>query len=210
MSRYIVRVRIQLIVAILGNCHAYLFGALRMCSSLRKLTLYYSAAAWRSNTTSALFFEALCDHFEASLAINSDLEELALWMMDCDGTPVSVTPQLCTRLARSLLDRRRFPRFRLLRITVNGDERVGGQDMWLSVTDRAKMDRIKERWEDMFGAFRDAQGVHLEVSVDMWVFLSEMFMVSVHVARLSIRAVHLRYVHAVLSGGKLRMHHIRS
>ncbi|KAI0350760.1 hypothetical protein OH77DRAFT_1001993 [Trametes cingulata] len=149
--------------------HAYVLDNLSHCSTLRSLRLKYHPHAFASLDASPPpeFLESLCETFERHPPPFPLLEHLELWMVDRDGLTVSVTAELIARLARSLLDRRRYAHFSRLSVRIQPQYWVSHLQVWSTRYNegRAARQAMVERWRATFAAFERVPGVVLDVDL---------------------------------------------
>ena len=149
--------------------HRTLLDGLQSCSAIRHMSIGYRFANERSMPIEeGHFFQAVCTHLESAPTPHPDLEELTLCMVDRDGAIISVTPELCHRLARVLLDGSRYPRFHTLRISLWVETWHPTIRMALSTLSQGARESAKERWRRAFNAFEDASDVTLEIETGGW------------------------------------------
>ncbi|KAH9884486.1 hypothetical protein C8Q73DRAFT_353896 [Cubamyces lactineus] len=150
------------------NYHTYILDNLAHCRSLRSILLKHHPHYTSIFSLQSLsFLEALCAVLERRLPPFPALEQLELWSIDRDGCTVSVSPELSTRLAHSLLDREAYPAFERLTVRVLSQFWVYDPDLWPRADTgqrvNALKDRLIRRWREAFAAFDEAPAVTLEV-----------------------------------------------
>ncbi|KAI0643547.1 hypothetical protein C8Q79DRAFT_187431 [Trametes meyenii] len=150
------------------NDHAYILDSIAHCSELRSLCLVYhpDPFAFGHVPRSQELLETLCETLERRPAPLSLLEHIELRMVDREGRTPSISPALCTRLAHSLLDKKRYPRFGCLAVGVQQLFWALQVQMWSAQPGRGTADfeeEVLKRWRDAFSAFDGVSGVILDV-----------------------------------------------
>ncbi|KAI0363483.1 hypothetical protein BV20DRAFT_1057999 [Pilatotrama ljubarskyi] len=149
--------------------YQWIMDSVATCSALRSMRLRYEPSLLPSNTSSSSFLESACEVLERHPPPFPLFESLELCMVDREGRLVSVTKELCARLAGCLLDKRRFPSFSKLVLHVQQQFWAHHSGMWSSWKRRERSgdeeEALLSRWRAMFDVFEQAPGVVLHVDV---------------------------------------------
>ncbi|KAL1940925.1 hypothetical protein VTO73DRAFT_7561 [Trametes versicolor] len=149
--------------------HAYTLNTIAQCPALRFLHLRFRPDTFLQDPPSEGFFELLCALFERRPPPFPVFEHLKLKMVDRAGRLMSITDELCARLAGSLLDRQRYSAFRRLTLRVEPQVWNDHHELWSSRFAAFQLDELRDalvtRWRAAFAAFDRAPGVVLDVDV---------------------------------------------
>ncbi|KAH9939679.1 uncharacterized protein BXZ73DRAFT_99295 [Epithele typhae] len=137
-----------------------LFGLLRLCSGLRYLGLRHQPHN-REQTMEGTLLQSLCELLESDPPLRFTLENLMLLVVERNGVIVGVTYSLVDRLAKVLLDRRRFPAFKRLTVWLDGQIWMEWYSSWILTGNVAVMQERAKTLRDAFEAFGD----HVEVKL---------------------------------------------
>ncbi|CDO74926.1 hypothetical protein BN946_scf184706.g5 [Trametes cinnabarina] len=156
------------------NDHAFVMDVLATCRSLQFLRLKYElpdCMTGETATPSDDFIRVLC----AALCRRQPevpwpaIEQLELWLPD-RGQEVFLTPELGVLLARALLDKARYPRFKRLSVRIRIQFWSSYMTRWSrrSLSDSDPDDSEEEvvrRWKANLSEFENEDGVSLDVDV---------------------------------------------
>ncbi|KAH9884494.1 hypothetical protein C8Q73DRAFT_796204 [Cubamyces lactineus] len=152
------------------NDHLYVMDNLSRLPALQTLQLkYYPDPSLQTGPAQSDGpIEALCEVLEHPSPPWPRLERLELWLVDQDGTMAALSDALCTRLARVITDKTRYPRFATLALRVSAQCWNASAAVWYMTPMSSKPERLAvvERWKRAFGAVeREPGGAVLDVAV---------------------------------------------
>lgn len=144
--------------------YPFVGDALTGCASLTSLCLKHRPEPTPREVEPMHFLEALCYLFERPEVPLPALERVTFGMVDRDGLMVSAEPHVCERLARILLTRTRYPRFRAIVVDVQSQSYASHSRTWHTrgLVGEQKQELL-DRWRAAFSCFEG----HPEVSLDV-------------------------------------------
>ncbi|TFK84757.1 hypothetical protein K466DRAFT_601742 [Polyporus arcularius HHB13444] len=148
--------------------YTFVGNALAGCAVLTSLCLKHRPEASPREVEPLHFLKAFCELFERPEVPLPALEQLTLGMVDRDGQMVSAEPHVCTRLARALLSRTRYPRFRAIVVGVQSQSYARYNRTWRTrgLVGEQKQELL-DRWRAAFADFEGHSGVSLDVNLTL-------------------------------------------